>query len=102
MGLSLDALIKYLETEQCKNLKKFYSDPRKFDLLKRKGVYPYDYVYSMDKLAKTALPPKEAFYSRLNDEETTNEDCEHAKTVRKEFRIKTLEEYTALYNKVDM
>jgi len=39
MGLSLDALIKYLETEQCKNLKKFYSDPRKFDLLKRKGVF---------------------------------------------------------------
>ena len=51
-----------------------------------------DYVDSVDKLAETALPPKEAFYSRLNDEETTNEDYEHAKTVRKEFRIKTLEE----------
>jgi len=68
MGLSLDALIKNLHPEQCKNLKKFYSDPRKFDLLKIKGVYPYDYVDSVDKLAETALPPKEAFYSRLNDE----------------------------------
>jgi len=29
---SLDALIKNLDTEQCKNLKKFYSDPRKFEL----------------------------------------------------------------------
>ena len=87
MPTSLDALIKNLNTEQCKNLKKFYSDPRKFDLLKRKGVYPYDYVDSADKLAETTLPPKEAFYSRLN-EETTNEDYEHAKTVWKEFGIK--------------
>ena len=38
MPSSLDALIKNLNPEQCKNLKKFYSDPRKFDLLKRKGV----------------------------------------------------------------
>ena len=75
--------------------KKFYSDPRKFDLfLKRKGVYPYDYVDSVDKLLETALPSKEAFYSKLNDEETTNKDYEHAKTVWKEFRIKTLGEYT--------
>ena len=59
-------MIKNLDPEQCKNLKKFYPDPRKFDLLKRKG----------------------AFYSRLNDEEITNEDYEHAKTVWKEFRKK--------------
>jgi len=96
MGLSLDALIKNLDPEQCKNLKKFYRDARKFDRLKRKGVYPYDYVDSVDKLAETALPPKEAFYSRLNDENISDEDYEHAKTVWKEFRIKTLEEYTAL------
>ena len=56
----------------------------------------------MDKLAETAFPSKEAFYFRLNDEETINEDYEHAKTVWKEFRIKTLEEYTKLYNKVDV
>ena len=36
MSTSLDALIKNLDPEQCKNLKKFYSDPRKFDLLKKK------------------------------------------------------------------
>jgi len=81
MGLSLDALIKNLDPEQCKNLKKFYRDPRKFDLLKRKGVYAYDHGDSVDKLAETALPPKEAFYSRLNDENISDEDYEHAKTV---------------------
>jgi len=102
MPTSLDALIKKLDTEQGKNLKKFYSDIRKLDLLKRKGVSPYDYVDSVDKLAETALPPKEAFYSSLKDENISDEDNEHSKTVRKEFRIKTLEEYTSLYNKVDV
>jgi len=64
MGLSLDALIKNLDPEQRKNLKKFYPDPRKFDLfdlLKRKGVYPYDHVDSVDKLAESSLPPKKRF-----------------------------------------
>ena len=70
--------------------------------MKRKGVYPYDYVDSVDKLLETALPPKEAFYSRLNDLETTNEDYEHARTVWKEFGVRTLGEYTSLYNKVDV
>ena len=69
--------------------------------MKRKGVYPYDYLDSVDKLAETALLSKEAFYLRLNDEETTIEDYEHAKTVWKKFRRKTLE-YTSLYNKVDV
>ena len=62
----------------------------------------YDYVDSVDKLAESSLPPREAFYSRLNDEVTTNEDYEYAKTVWKEFRIKSLGEYTSLYNKVDV
>ena len=70
--------------------------------MKRKSVYPYDYVDSVDKLAETAPPPKEAFYWRLNGEETTNENYEHAEIVWKEFRIKTLGEYTGLYNEVDV
>ena len=70
--------------------------------MKRTGVYPFDYVDSVDKLAESSLPPKEAFYSRLNDESISDEDYEHAKTVWKEFGIKTLGEYTSLYNKVDV
>jgi len=63
MALSLDPLIKNFDPEQCKNVKKFCLEQRKFDLLKRKGVYLYDYIDSVDKLAETSLPPKEAFYS---------------------------------------
>ena len=60
------------------------------------------YVDSVDKLAESSLPPKEVFYSRLNDESISDEDYEHAKTVWKEFGIKTLGECTSLYNKVDV
>jgi len=70
--------------------------------LKRKGVYPYDYVDSVDKLAETALPPKEAFFSKLNDEQISDEDYEHAKKIWKEFNMKTLMEYHELYNISDV
>jgi len=101
MSSSLEALVKNLDRDQCKNLKKFYGE-RHLDLLKRKGVYPYDYVDSVDKLANTSLPPKEAFYSKLNDEDISVSDYEHAKTVWREFSLKTLGEYHELYNSSDV
>ena len=101
MTSSLDVLSKNLNGKQCKNLKKFYRG-KHFDLLKRKGVYPYDYVDSVDKLSETSLPPKDAFYSRLNDEAITDEDYEHVKNVWKEFNIKSLRKYHNLYNISDV
>ena len=49
MSSSLEALTNNLNKDQCKNLKKFYGD-RQLDLLKRKGVYPYDYVDSVNRV----------------------------------------------------
>jgi len=101
MASSLDALSKNLNGKQCKNLGKFYRGEQ-FKLLKRKGVYPYDYVDSVDKLSETSLPPKDAFYSRLNEEAITDEDYEHAQKVWKEFNINSLREYHDLYNISDV
>ena len=98
---SLEELTNNLDKDQCKNLKKFFDD-RQLNLLKRKDVYPYDYVDSVDKLAETALPPKEAFFSKLNDEQISDEDYEHAKKIWKEFNMKTLMEYHELYNISDV
>ena len=58
---SLDALSKNLHEDQCKNLNKFYSGKQR-DLLLRKGVYPYEYIDSIDRLSETKLPRKSAFY----------------------------------------
>ena len=72
------------------------------ELLTRKGVYPYDYVSSFDKLLETQLPPKEEFYSRLNDEDITEEDYQHAINVWNTFGCKTIRDYHDLYLKSDV
>ena len=71
-------------------------------LLTRKGVYPYDYVSSLEKLSETCLPPKEEFYSKLNDEDITDEDYQHAINVWNTFGCKTLRDYHDLYLKSDV
>ncbi|CAH3194816.1 unnamed protein product, partial [Porites evermanni] len=72
------------------------------DLLTRKGVYPYDYVSSLDKLSETQLPPKEEFYSQLNDEDISDEDYQHAIKVWNTFGCKTMRDYHNLYLKSDV
>ena len=71
-------------------------------LLTRKGVYPYDYVSSLDKLSETQLPPKEEFYSKLNDEDISDEDYQHAINVWYTFGCKTIKDYHDLYLKSDV
>jgi len=101
MASSLDVLSKNLNEEQCKNFGKFYRGEQ-FTLLKQKGIYPYDYVNSVDKLSDTSFPPKYAFYSRLNEEAISDEDYKHAQKVWKEFNINSLREYHGLYNISDV
>ena len=71
-------------------------------LLTRKGVYPYDYVSSLNKLSETQLPPKKEFYSKLNDEDISDEDYQHAINVWNTFGCKTLRDYHDLYLKSDV
>ena len=72
------------------------------ELLTRKGVYPYDYVSSLDKLTETQLPPKEEKYSKLNDEHITDEDYQHAINVWNTFGCRTIRDYHNLYLKSDV
>ena len=101
MPSSLDALFKNLCKEQCKNVGARYSG-RQLDLLLRKRVYPYEYVDFLERLDETQLPPRSAFYSRLNDSSISEEDYEHAQTVWKELNCKTLRDYHDLYNISDV
>lgn len=63
----------------------------------RKGVFPYDYLDSWNKLSEETLPPKEEFFSKLNQEPISDVDYDHAKTVWQRFGIKNLGEYSDLY-----
>ena len=50
----------------------------------------------------TALPPKEAFYNKLNMSGVSDQDYEHACRVWKDFGINDLDEYHDLYLKADV
>ena len=93
-----DKLSKNLQRDQFINLRKYFGGEKKFDLVCRKGVFPYDYVDGLEKLKEEKLPPKEAFYSRLNDEDISDEDYSHAQMVWKEFGVSTFRDYLELYN----
>ena len=73
-----------------------FNEPQ-YKLLIRKGIYPYEYMDDWDKFAETTLPPKEAFYSKLNMSGVSDQDYEHACKVWSEFGIKDLGEYHDLY-----
>ena len=73
-----------------------------YELLVKKGIYPYEYMSSWDKFKETKLPPEEAFYSKLNMVGVSSENYQHARSVWKEFEIKNLGEYHDLYLKTDV
>ena len=75
---------------------------KQYELLVKKGIYPYEYVSSWNRFEETKLPPKEAFYSKLNMSGVSSENYEHACKVWKEFGIKNLGEYHYLYLKTDV
>ena len=97
---SLSNLVSNLQPSDFHNTKYIFRSNT--SLLTRKGVYPYDYVSSLDKLSETQLPPKEEFYSKLNDEDISDEDYQHAILVWNTFGCKTIKDYHDLYLKSDV
>ncbi|CAH3198068.1 unnamed protein product, partial [Porites evermanni] len=97
---SLANLVSNLQPDDFHNTKQVFK--KNVNLLTRKGVYPYDYVSSLEKLSETQLPPKEEFYSKLNDEEISDDDYQHAINVWYTFECKSIRDYHNLYLKSDV
>ena len=101
MSSSLEKLVSNLPKETLKyTSQRFKGD--KFDLMIRKGIYPYDNMDSLKKFEDTVLPTKDQFYSLLNDEHISYEDYQHAKNVWKMFSMKNMGEYHDLYFQSDI
>ena len=102
MSSSLDSLINNLA---CGNNEFFgfedYNESQ-YKLLIQKGIYPYEYMDDWNRFKETALPPKEAFYSKLNMSGVSDQDYKHARIVCREFSLKDLGEYHDLYLKTDV
>lgn len=104
MASSLQKLASYLPTEMKQITKKEWNElnSEQIQLLEQKGVYPYDYMDSTEKLEETSLSAKEYFYNKLTDSNISDCEYEFAKKVWKELGIKNLKEYTEIYLKTDV
>ena len=102
MASSLDSLIKNLVSSGEKLFSFENCTEDQYDLLTRKGVYPYEYMDSWDKFEETQLPPKEAFDSNLNMSSISEKDYQHARKVWDAFKISNLGEYHDLYLETDV
>ena len=104
LQMSLDKRVKNLadkkNSSDFKNIDKVFKNNT--SPLRRKGVYPYDYIVSIKQFKETKLPSKEAFYTKLDYKEISDEDYRHALNVWNTFNCQTLQDYHDLYLKSDV
>ena len=93
-----------------------YFTPEQRELMRRKEVYPYDYMFDFSKLAETEPPPREAFnlwlnstgvvsgtneFDKMEPSKVSDEDYEHFMEMWKRSGSKTLGDLTEFYVKGD-
>ena len=98
---SLDALVKNLSDNGFKYLSQEFSDDL-LELVKQKGVYPYEYMDSFKKNFDKKLPNTCEFNSSLRDECISENDYLHATDVWNVFKMNAMRDYHDLYLKTDV
>jgi len=101
MNSSLDKLAANLQQNGLQ-ITAQHSDESKLELLRRKGVYPYEYINSFERFSETRLPPMEAFYSNLTRESIKEVEYDHAQNVWRTFSCKSLGDYHDIYLRIDV
>ena len=93
----LDKLVVANKPEAFQITAQYEPNEARCKLIMHKNVYPYEYMDSWARFEETQLPPKEAFYSKLSDENINEADYAHARQVWTTFGCKTLGDYSYLY-----
>ena len=101
MGCSLSVLANNLPKDKFYNLEDKFSG-KLLKLAKRKGVFPYDWFNTKEKLDYESLPAFDDFYSLLLGEGISRDEYEFALEVWKEFGCKNFKDYLELYNEIDV
>ncbi|KYN07888.1 hypothetical protein ALC62_01136, partial [Cyphomyrmex costatus] len=83
LASSLDKLLSFLSKDKLRVLRREFShlSEENFNLLTRKGTFPYEYIDCSEKLNESSLPPRESFYSSLTDGMVSKSDYAHAVNV---------------------
>ncbi|KAB0790197.1 hypothetical protein PPYR_15471, partial [Photinus pyralis] len=102
LASSLNVLAKNLSDSECTEITKFFGSGREFELIRQKGVFPYSFVDSYDKLNLTTIPNKSDFFDVLHEQDITDEEYRRAQEVWNLFNCQTLGEYSDIYLKSDV
>ena len=84
------------------NTSSHFKNDEQFKLMTQKGVYPYEFIDTYEKLNVKELPPQEQFYSRLYNSKCSNEDYQQAVKVWGTFECKTFLDYHNIYLQSDV
>ena len=97
---SLDYLTGTINDNDRISLKQEFGE--NYQLLTKKGIYPYDYFNNTKKYNEQKLPNKKEFFDKINNKNISDEDYTHAKNVFEKFEYKNLLDYSILYLKTDL
>ena len=100
LNKSLDYLTGTINDDDRISLKQEFA--KNYQLLTKKGIYPYDYFDNTKKYNEQKLPDKEEFSNKINNKNISDEDYDHAKNVFEKFKCKNLLDYSILYLKTDI
>lgn len=71
-------------------------------LIRKKGIFPYDWFNDAKKLDETKLPAKDDFYSELYKSGISDDEYKHAQNVWSKLGCSTFKDYHDLYLKTDV
>ena len=102
LSWSLDALVTTLETKDYCQLSNHFQ--KNCDILQKKGVFPYSFFDSFEKLSEKLLPQHaDQWINSLSGQiDVSEEDIQHANKVWNMFGCKKLGDYLMLYLKTDV
>ena len=92
MNSSLDKLVKNLSDSNCKYLSESFSG-EKLELVKKKGIYPYEYFDSFKKFKESKLPDIDKFFSSVKDCGIRDQEYQRAVKIWEVFKMENLGEY---------
>ena len=100
LSFSLESLVKNLVKVNFMHLGQGF-DSNVLNLVKQKGVHPYEYMSGFEKF-KQDFPKKKKFYRSLTGKKIIDKEYEHVLKVWDKFGMKTMEDYHKLYLKCDV
>lgn len=102
MSCSLDKLATNLDANKFVHTREHFPVDDQFKLICKKGVFPYQYIDTFEKLAEEVLPTQEQFFDSLTNTPLSDADYLHAQSVWKTFACKTLMDYSNVYLQTDV